>query len=86
MSSIDQTKKYKSYRELAAAFASGELDPKKCFLFVDNDSTHLTYRDEPVSMAEADKLGEHYATLFQGNGHYDFGDALNALDIPWEPA
>lgn len=42
-------KKYKNLQELAAAFASGEIDKTKYKLILDNDDSFLAYRGRHAS-------------------------------------
>lgn len=77
----DQDCKYKSYKELAAAFKSGELDPKKYVLVMDNDCCSLDYRGDDMNEDEAYK---HAQSLFQGNGYSDIAEVCIAAGIPAE--
>lgn len=62
--------KYKTYKELFAAYKSGELK-KEDVLFVDNDDSFVYVGEEKV---------------FQGNGCCDTFEILEAIGIPIEAA
>ena len=72
--------KYKTYKELIDAFASGELDKEKYVLVMDNDCCSLSYiggdwdEDDPRWDEE----------LFEGNGYCDMVYVCNAAGIPTE--
>ncbi len=73
--------KYKTYAELAAAFASGELDKEKYILVMDNDSCRLSYRGDDMDENEA---YQHTELLFRGGGYGDIVDVCIAAGIPAE--
>ena len=73
--------KYKTFAELANAFASGELDKEKYILVMDNDSSGLQYRGDDMQESEA---YEHTKSLFSGGGPDDIVDVCNAAGIPAE--
>jgi len=78
--------KYKNYRELADAFASGELDRKKYFLMLDKGSTEnrLCYRYETSESEEDfDQKSEECEKLFDGDRPVE--ELFEALGIPTEP-
>lgn len=86
-------KKYKNLQDLAAAFASGELDKTKYTLVLDNDDSFLSYRgslpdgvDEGSDAAEAwrDQKNDEAMELFRGKGYDDLQDACIAAGIPAE--
>ena len=74
-------RKYKTYRELADAFNSGELDRNKYLLILDNDSCDLTYAGDDMGEEEA---YEHCQSLFRGNGYDDLKELCDAAGIPAE--
>jgi hypothetical protein len=83
--------KYKNLQQLAAAFASGELDKTKYKLILDNDCSFLNYVGPlPAGMnpdtEEADiwrdEQHEKAHKLFEGNGYRDLLDACLAAGIP----
>jgi hypothetical protein len=85
--------KYKDLQQVAAAFASGELDRSKYVLILDNDCSYLTYCGPlPDGMiegsAEADAWSaQHHAEVdgwFSGRGYADLLDACLAAGIPAE--
>ena len=71
--------KYKTYTELANAFKSGELDPSKYFLLLDNDDCHLHYMGDDM---DEDAAHEHCRNLFRGNGYGDLKELCDAAGIP----
>ncbi len=73
--------KYTSYAALAAAFKSGELDPKKYVLMLDNDNCYLDYLGDDMDEGAAYR---HAHSLFEGNGDFDFEEVVTALGIPCE--
>ena len=73
--------KYTSYAALAAAFKSGELDPEKYVLMLDNDNCYLSYRGDDM---DEDDAFDHCEKLFWGNGDFDFEEVVTALGIPCE--
>lgn len=83
--------KYKNLRQLAAAFASGELDKTKYKLILDNDCSFLNYVG-PLPMGMKPETDEAYEwldeqheaarKLFEGNGYSDLLDACLAAGIP----
>lgn len=80
--------KYKTYTDLAAAFACGELNRDHWVLILDNDCCHLQYRG-PVPQGVdrdqyEDEMYEHSRTLFEGNGYNDLGELADAAGIPNE--
>jgi hypothetical protein len=83
--------KYKNLQQLAAAFASGELDKTKYKLILDNDCSFLNYvgplpegmkpeTDEAYDWL--DKQHEAAREMFEGNGYSDLLDACLAAGIP----
>lgn len=84
-------KKYKDIQALAAAFRSGELDPKLYTLLMDNDYSSLEYTGPvPEGLSDAaagawrDAQTEKAEGLFEGKGYLDAVDACNAAGIPTE--
>lgn len=81
-------KKYPTYESLAEAFRTGELDPKKFVLMLDNDNCHLTRidLDEEEDDPAFDSLQEEARELFDGYGCYfeDVLEMLRAAGIPAE--
>lgn len=81
-------KKYPTYESLAEAFRTGELDPKKFVLRLDNDNCYLarTDTDDPDESEEAARLDDEARELFDGNGCYyeDVLEMLRAAGIPAE--
>ena len=73
--------KYGTYVELAAAFASGELDREKYILVMDNDSCKIQYRGDDM---DEDEAYEHGRSLFCGGGYGDIVDVCEAAGIPAE--
>jgi hypothetical protein len=77
-------KKYNTYRELADAFKSGELDSTKYFLMLDKGGTEnaLCYKwDNNLSDEENDENQDKAYGLFDCP---EIEDAFTALEIPWE--
>jgi hypothetical protein len=83
--------KYKNLQQLAAAFASGELDKTKYKLILDNDCSFLNYigplPDGMVTESDEaytwlDEQHEAARELFEGNGYRDLLDACLAAGIP----
>ncbi len=73
--------KYKTYTELAAAFASGELDKDKYVLVMDNDCCSLSYRGDDM---DEDEAYDHVKSLFRGGGYGDIVEVCEAASIPAE--
>ncbi len=67
--------KYKTYKELAAAYASGELNKETDILNLDNDDCFLYVG------ATDDDCG---TKVFQGNGYADLMEVCEAAGIPCE--
>lgn len=61
--------KYKNYKELKAAYDSGELDRTKHFLMLDNDDCHVFVGDKQV---------------FQGSGYGDLEELAELAGLPTE--
>ncbi len=84
----NETKKYPTYKALAAAFATGELDRTKYKLCLDNDNARLSRTDlEDVDGNDEDAAAEEKAQeLFEGYGCYyeDVLEMLAAAGIPAE--
>lgn len=81
----ERPKKYQTYKVLAEAFKSGELDPKKFVLILDNDNSHLTRIDLDEDDPEFDCLQNEARELFEGQGcHYE--DVLGMLEAAGIPA
>ena len=87
------TYKYKNLGEVAAAFASGELDKNQSTLILDNDTSFLAYRgplpegiveDSAEADSWRDQKVDETRTLFRGNGYADLADAFEAAGIPSE--
>ena len=85
--------KYKNLKELAAAFASGEIDKTKYKLILDNDDSFLSYcgplpdgvdDDTPAADSWRDQKSDEARTLFRGNGYSDLQEACEAAGIPSE--
>lgn len=85
------TTKYKNLKQLAAAFASGELDRKKYRLILDNDDSFLTYcgplprgmkKDSDEAASWRDSKSDEARQWFRGNGYADLLDACEAAGIP----
>lgn len=67
--------KYETYEELAQAYASGQLDPEKDIMWMDNDCCGLT-----VGRNDDDD-GEE---VFRGDGPADIIEILKVAGIPAE--
>ena len=71
--------KYKTYKELFSAYASGEI-PKTAKFFYDGDCSFVFIatptKEDP----------EHETEVFRGNGDCDFVEVLEAFGIPVEVA
>lgn len=86
-------KKYKNLKQLAAAFASGELDRKQYKLILDNDSSHLSWcgplpvgmkKDSDAADAYMDEMDDKAGAMYRGNGYADLQEACEAAGIPCE--
>lgn len=73
--------KYTSWEDLINAFRSGELDPKKYTVVMDNDCSWLRYVGDDMDEEEAD---DHAHSLFAGGGYRDIVDVLQAVGISAE--
>ena len=76
--------KYTTYKELADAFKSGELDRNKYFLMLDKGGTENTLCcmcDENATDEEIDRMYDEARYLFRCP---ELEDVFNALEIPWE--
>ena len=73
--------KYKTWKELFAAFASGKLPRDKYCVVMDNDCCFLRYLGDDMDENEA---YDHCEELFHGDGYRDIVDVLNAAGIPAE--
>lgn len=88
----DETKKYPTYKALAEAFASGELDQKFYKLILDNDSCRLRYwdpadDDNPIEQSkEAKQKDEQCQDWFDGYGWDDLEAVVKELGVPCEMA
>lgn len=85
--------KYKNLHQLAAAFASGELDKKHYVLVLDNDNSSLRYvgplpkgvkKDSDAADDFIDEKDAEAGGWFRGNGYSDLMDACLAAGIPSE--
>lgn len=83
--------KYTSYKELAAAFASGELSKDQWVLMVDNDNSRLQYRGGNPHPAQSeayydfeDRMYHEGKEMFAGEGDRDILEVLDAAGIPAE--
>ncbi len=77
-------KKYNTYKQLADAFKSGELDKNKYFLMLDKGGTEnsICYiGDENMSDEELDNMYDECRNLFDCP---EIEDVFDALEIPWE--
>lgn len=84
-------KKYKTVKELAEAFKTGELDRDRYVLILDNDHSFMDDRaPRPEGITdeewqdEENKRWKFCQDLFEGNGQYDLQEALEAAGIPCE--
>ena len=73
--------KYKTYKELADAFKSGELDSKLYFLWVDNDAANLYYKGDEM---DEDEAYDHCHSLFSDDRPIDVVEILRLAGIPSE--
>lgn len=64
-----KTKVYKTLAELKAAYESGELNPKRSPLMLDNDNS-VVYKGDTC--------------VYRGPGYEIREEALTLLGIPWE--
>lgn len=80
--------KYPTIKDLAAAFASGELDKKQYRLTLDNDDSFLSFIGPVPRGADKDcyrdTKNDECRTWFRGNGYRDVLDACEAAGIPSE--
>lgn len=85
---MSDTVKYKNLTELAKAFEDGELSRDEWAVWLDNDCSGLTWIGPTPTgddeYAFVDRKREEGRTLYRGNGYHDLGDALDALNIPWQ--
>lgn len=85
---VEQRRKYGSIKELAEAFASGELSRDDWIVDMDNDNATLRWRGScPEGVDEddfADSKYEEGKTLWRGDGYSDVADAFIAAGIPCE--
>ncbi len=83
----DPDRKYPTYKALAEAFATGELDRTKYKLRLDNDNARLSRTDlEDVDGNAEDGAAEEAAqNLFRGEGCY-YEDVLAILAVAGIPA
>lgn len=80
-------KKYPTYKSLAAAFKSGELDSKKFVLVLDNDNSglHRIDLDLDEDDPDFDRLQDEASKLFEGYGCY-YEEVLGMLRVAGIPA
>lgn len=80
--------KYKTYKALANAFESGELNRKEWKLIMDNDSCYLNWRGPVPKDVDEDEFYENKyeegCKIFHGDGDCDIMEIVEALGIPAE--